>query len=120
MDNYELGVYIEKVLEVIKFFFNIVMLCFIEQVEVVVEVFSLDLVQFMDENEFIDVFCLVYDGIWDIWKVVLMIRIFEELDDFDFEIEDFDVRSRISVQIEDDQLIVGQSVWVIMVQFFQE
>lgn len=74
----------------------------------------------MDENEFIDVFCLVYDGIWDIRKVVLMIRIFEELDDFDFEIEDFDVRSRISVQIEDDQLIVGQSVWVIMVQFFQE
>lgn len=30
MDNYELGVYIEKVLEVIKLFFNIVMLCFIE------------------------------------------------------------------------------------------
>lgn len=36
----------------------------------------------------------------------------EELDDSDFETEDFDVRSRTSVQTEDDQLINGQSARV--------
>ena len=36
----------------------------------------------------------------------------EELDDSDFETEDFDVRSRTSVQTEDDQLIAGQSAQV--------
>lgn len=36
----------------------------------------------------------------------------EELDDSDFETEDFDARSRTSVQTEDDQLIAGQSARV--------
>lgn len=37
----------------------------------------------------------------------------EELeDDSDFEQEDYDVRSRTSVQTEDDQLIAGQSARV--------
>lgn len=36
----------------------------------------------------------------------------EELDDSDFETEDFDVRSRTSIQTEDDQLIAGQSARV--------
>lgn len=37
----------------------------------------------------------------------------EELDDSDFETEDlYDVRSRTSVQTEDDQLIAGQSARV--------
>lgn len=36
----------------------------------------------------------------------------EELDDSDFETEDFDSRSRTSVQTEDDQLIAGQSARV--------
>lgn len=36
----------------------------------------------------------------------------EELDDSDFETEDIDVRSRTSVQTEDDQLIAGQSARV--------
>lgn len=36
----------------------------------------------------------------------------EELDDSDFETEDFDVRSRTSVQTEDDQLIAGKSARV--------
>lgn len=36
----------------------------------------------------------------------------EELDDSDFETEDFDIRSRTSVQTEDDQLIAGQSARV--------
>lgn len=36
----------------------------------------------------------------------------EELDDSDFETEDFDNRSRTSIQTEDDQLIAGQSARV--------
>uniref|UniRef100_A0AAX7TMJ6 Catenin alpha-1 n=1 Tax=Astatotilapia calliptera TaxID=8154 RepID=A0AAX7TMJ6_ASTCA len=87
---------------------------FTEQVESAVEALSANPSQPVDENEFIDASRLVYDGIRDIRKAVLMIRTPEELDDSDFETEDFDVRSRTSVQTEDDQLIA------IMAQLPQE
>uniref|UniRef100_A0A2K5EFC6 Catenin alpha-1 n=1 Tax=Aotus nancymaae TaxID=37293 RepID=A0A2K5EFC6_AOTNA len=120
MDNYEPGIYTEKVLEATKLLSNTVMPHFTEQVEVAVEALSSDPAQPMDENEFIDVSHLVYDGICDIRKAVLMIRAPEELDDSSFEMEDFDVRSRMSIQTEDDQLIAGQSAWAIIVQLPQE
>lgn len=120
MDNYEPGVYTEKVLEATKLLSNTVMPRFTEQVEAAVEALSSDPAQPMDENEFIDASRLVYDGIRDIRKAVLMIRTPEELDDSDFETEDFDVRSRTSVQTEDDQLIAGQSARAIMAQLPQE
>uniref|UniRef100_A0ACB8GE31 Catenin alpha-1 n=1 Tax=Sphaerodactylus townsendi TaxID=933632 RepID=A0ACB8GE31_9SAUR len=120
MDNYEPGVYTEKVLEATKLLTNTVMPRFTEQVEAAVEALSCDPAQPMDENEFIDASRLVYDGIRDIRKAVLMIRTPEELDDSDFETEDFDVRSRTSVQTEDDQLIAGQSARAIMAQLPQE
>ncbi|EPQ16938.1 Catenin alpha-1 [Myotis brandtii] len=186
MDNYEPGVYTEKVLEATKLLSNTVMPRFTEQVEAAVEALSSDPAQPMDENEFIDASRLVYDGIRDIRKAVLMIRMQlwekyikkyksdvkesldsgvgigaltpkrnplalwqvwcgalayclldepptgapvrqglkritpEELDDSDFETEDFDVRSRTSVQTEDDQLIAGQSARAIMAQLPQE
>ena len=84
------------------------------------EALSSDLAQPMDENEFIDASRLVYDGIRDIRKAVLMIRTPEELDDLGFEMEDFDVRSRASVQTEDDQLIAGQSARAVMALLPQE
>ncbi|KAL2299567.1 hypothetical protein Nmel_014230 [Mimus melanotis] len=112
MDNYEPGVYTEKVLEATKLLSN--------TVEAAVEALSSDPAQPMDENEFIDASRLVYDGIRDIRKAVLMIRTPEELDDSDFETEDFDVRSRTSIQTEDDQLIAGQSARAIMAQLPQE
>ncbi|KAG8579264.1 hypothetical protein GDO81_010782 [Engystomops pustulosus] len=120
MDNYEPGVYTEKVLEATKLLSNTVMPRFTEQVEAAVEALSGTANQPMDENEFIDASRLVYDGIRDIRKAVLMIRTPEELDDSDFEREDFDVRSRTSVQTEDDQLIAGQSARAIMAQLPQE
>ncbi|XP_042321790.1 catenin alpha-1 [Sceloporus undulatus] len=120
MDNYEPGVYTEKVLEATKLLSNTVMPRFTEQVEAAVEALSSDPAQPVDENEFIDASRLVYDGIRDIRKAVLMIRTPEELDDSDFETEDFDVRSRTSVQTEDDQLIAGQSARAIMAQLPQE
>ncbi|XP_073476855.1 catenin alpha-1 [Lithobates pipiens] len=120
MDNYEPGVYTEKVLEATKLLSDTVMPRFTEQVEAAVEALSGESNQQMDENEFIDASRLVYDGIRDIRKAVLMIRTPEELDDSDFETEDFDVRSRTSIQTEDDQLIAGQSARAIMAQLPQE
>uniref|UniRef100_A0A8C4HRW0 Catenin alpha-1 n=1 Tax=Dicentrarchus labrax TaxID=13489 RepID=A0A8C4HRW0_DICLA len=120
MDNYEPGVYTEKVLEATKLLTNTVMPRFTEQVESAVEALSANPSLPVDENEFIDASRLVYDGIRDIRKAVLMIRTPEELDDSDFETEDFDVRSRTSVQTEDDQLIAGQSARAIMAQLPQE
>ncbi|KAL0607608.1 Catenin alpha-1 [Plecturocebus cupreus] len=49
-----------------------------------------------------------------------MIRTPEELDDSDFEIKDFDVRIRMSIQTEDDKLIAGQSAQAIMAQLPRE
>ncbi|XP_061580950.1 catenin alpha-1 [Cololabis saira] len=119
MDNYEPGIYTEKVLEATKLLTDTVMPRFTEQVESAVEALSSNPAQPVDENEFIDASRLVYDGIRDIRKAVLMIRTPEELDDSDFDPED-DVRSRTSVQTEDDQLIAGQSARAIMAQLPQE
>ncbi|XP_009877200.1 PREDICTED: catenin alpha-3 isoform X3 [Apaloderma vittatum] len=120
MDNYEPGVYTEKVLEATKLLSNTVMPRFTEQVEAAVEALSSDPAQPVDENEFIDASRLVYDGIRDIRKAVLMIRTPEELDDSDFETEDFDARSRTSIQTEDDQLVAGPSARAIMARLPQE
>uniref|UniRef100_A0A4W4G531 Catenin alpha-1 n=1 Tax=Electrophorus electricus TaxID=8005 RepID=A0A4W4G531_ELEEL len=120
MDNYEPGVYTEKVLEATKLLTETVMPRFTEQVEAAVEALGANPTQPVDENEFIDASRLVYDGVRDIRKAVLMIRTPEELDDSDFETEDFDSRSRTSVQTEDDQLIAGQSARAIMAQLPQE
>ncbi|XP_044515201.1 catenin alpha-2 [Gracilinanus agilis] len=121
MENYEAGVYTEKVLEATKLLSETVMPRFAEQVEVAIEALSGNVPQPFEENEFIDASRLVYDGVRDIRKAVLMIRTPEELeDDSDFEQEDYDVRSRTSVQTEDDQLIAGQSARAIMAQLPQE
>lgn len=48
---------------------------FTEQVESAVEALSANPSQPVDENEFIDASRLVYDGIRDIRKAVLMIRV---------------------------------------------
>uniref|UniRef100_A0A669D3H0 Catenin alpha-2 n=1 Tax=Oreochromis niloticus TaxID=8128 RepID=A0A669D3H0_ORENI len=115
MENYEPGVYTERVLESIKLLSETVMPRFAEQVEVAIEALSMNPPQPFEENEFIDASRLVYDGVRDVRKAVLMIRTPEELeDDSDFEQEDYDTRSRTSVQTEDDQLIA------IMAQLPQE
>ncbi|XP_062379991.1 catenin alpha-1 [Sardina pilchardus] len=120
MDNYEPGVYTEKVLEATKLLTDTVMPRFTEQVEAAVEALSANPTLPVDENEFIDASRLVYDGVRDIRKAVLMIRTPEELDDSDFETEDFDTHSRTSRQTDDDQLIAGQSARAIMAQLPQE
>lgn len=59
---------------VIEFSF-LVMPRFTEQIESAVEALSANPSQPVDENEFIDASRLVYDGIRDIRKAVLMIRV---------------------------------------------
>lgn len=48
---------------------------FAEQVEVAIEALSSNVPQPFEENEFIDASRLVYDGVRDIRKAVLMIRV---------------------------------------------
>ncbi|XP_072263003.1 catenin alpha-2 [Pyxicephalus adspersus] len=74
MENYEAGVYTEKVLEATKLLSETVMPRFAEQVEVAIEALSSNIPQPFEENEFIDASRLVYDGVRDIRKAVLMIR----------------------------------------------
>lgn len=50
---------------------------FAEQVEVAIEALSANVPQPFEENEFIDASRLVYDGVRDIRKAVLMIRVCE-------------------------------------------
>ncbi len=55
--------------------FSLVMPRFAEQVEVAIEALSTSPPQPFEENEFIDASRLVYDGVRDIRKAVLMIRV---------------------------------------------
>lgn len=55
--------------------FSPVMPRFAEQVEVAIEALSTSPPQPFEENEFIDASRLVYDGVRDIRKAVLMIRV---------------------------------------------
>lgn len=55
--------------------FDPVMPRFAEQVEVAIEALSANVPQPFEENEFIDASRLVYDGVRDIRKAVLMIRV---------------------------------------------
>ena len=56
-------------------FLPAVMPRFAEQVEVAIEALSTNPPQAFEENEFIDASRLVYDGVRDIRKAVLMIRV---------------------------------------------
>ncbi len=47
----------------------------------------------VDENEFIDAWCLVYEGVRDIRRCVLMNRNYDQLDPDEVQIEDADVEA---------------------------
>lgn len=86
MDNYEPGIYTERVLEAIKVLREQVMPNFAQRVEVAVDALSSNPPKDVDENEFIDASRLVYDGVREIRRAVLMNRSSEDLDtDTEFE-----------------------------------
>eukprot|EP00095_Tigriopus_kingsejongensis_P002507 maker-scaffold185_size275389-snap-gene-0.14 protein:Tk02507 transcript:maker-scaffold185_size275389-snap-gene-0.14-mRNA-1 annotation:"catenin alpha" len=74
MDNYEPGFYTERVLEAIKLLSNNVMPNFAQKVEGAVHNLSLSPQGPVDENEFIDATRLVYDGVREIRRAVLLNR----------------------------------------------
>ncbi|XP_046658250.1 catenin alpha isoform X3 [Homalodisca vitripennis] len=105
MDNYEPGMYTKRVLEAINVLREQVMPNFAQRVEVAVDAISSNPPKDVDENEFIDASRLVYDGVREIRRAVLMNRSSEELDtDTEFEPgEDnmtIDNRSRSSAHTE--------------------
>lgn len=80
MDNYEPGIYTEGVLKAVAVLRDQVMPNFASQVELAVEALSSSPQKEVDENEFIDASRLIYDGVRDIRRAVLMNRSAEELD----------------------------------------
>lgn len=59
------------------------------------------------ENEFIDASRLVYDGVREIRRAVLMIKDPEDIEDSDYEevVEGSLVGSRITSQVEEDEIL---------------
>lgn len=103
MDNYEPCIYTKRVLEAVKVLNDQVMPKFTQRVQVAVQAIvsgrqgvpSKEL----DENEFIDASRLVYDGVREIRRAVLMNRADEDLDPEDVELDEnytVDTRSKSS------------------------
>ncbi|XP_050395347.1 catenin alpha-2 isoform X1 [Patella vulgata] len=86
MDNYEPGLYTERVMEAVTVLREQIMPNFAEKVEHAVDSLSANKQGDVDENEFIEASRLVYDGVRDIRQAVLMNRSAEEYDS-DSEIE---------------------------------
>ena len=96
MDNYEPGIYTERVLEAIKLFRSQVMPNFSTKVDKAITNLTKDPAPNVDENEFIDASRLVYDGVREIRRAVLLNRGDEDLDtdtDWEEEIEFSEVGS---------------------------
>ena len=88
MDNYEPGVYTERVLDAIRILKSQVMPNFSSKVEGAISSLTSLPPRPVDENEFIDASRLVYDGVREIRRAVLLNRGEEEIDtDTDWEEE---------------------------------
>ncbi|KAF7490517.1 Catenin alpha [Sarcoptes scabiei] len=107
MDNYEPGVYTEKVLEAVMCLRDQIMFNFAERVAIAVDVLKSSSKQQVDENEFIDASRLVYDGVREIRRTVLLNRTVEELDsETEIEYEDnntYETRSKSSIHTDFDE-----------------
>ncbi|RWS29245.1 alpha-catenin-like protein [Leptotrombidium deliense] len=104
MDNYEPGVYTERVLEAVSALHDQVMPTFAIRVENAVDSLSSSPPKEVEENEFIDASRLVYDGVRDIRRCVLMNRTLEELDsETEIEYEDNTYETRTSAHTDFDE-----------------
>lgn len=75
MDNYEPCIYTKRVLEAVKVLREQVMPKFAQRVEVAVDALGSNPAKDVDENDFIDASRLVYDGVREIRRAVLMNRV---------------------------------------------
>ncbi|XP_064923963.1 catenin alpha-3 isoform X1 [Columba livia] len=100
MDNYEPGAYTEGVMTNVQYLTKNVIPEFISQVNIALESISKKTVHLFDDNQFVDISKKVYDTIHNIRCSVMMIRTPEELEDVSDLEEDYDARSRTSIQTE--------------------
>ncbi|KAG1678666.1 Catenin alpha [Nymphon striatum] len=106
MDNYEPGIYTERVIEAVNVLNSQVMPNFAQRVEIAVDALVSISNKDVDENEFIDASRLVYDGVREIRKAVLMNRTAEELDsetEIEYEDNTYETRSKSSVHTDQDE-----------------
>lgn len=75
MDNYESCIYTKRVLEAVKVLRDLVMSKFAQRVDVAVDALAANSPKDVDENDFIDASRLVYDGVREIRRAVLMNRV---------------------------------------------
>ncbi|XP_026832367.1 catenin alpha isoform X2 [Drosophila erecta] len=96
MDNYEPCIYTKRVLEAVKVLRDQVMMKFDQRVGAAVGALLNNSNKDVDENDFIDASRLVYDGVREIRRAVLMNRSSEDLDtDTEFEpVEDLTLETR--------------------------
>ncbi|XP_043065478.1 catenin alpha [Drosophila ficusphila] len=96
MDNYEPCIYTKRVLEAVKVLREQVMMKFEQRVGAAVGALLNSSNKDVDENDFIDASRLVYDGVREIRRAVLMNRSSEDLDtDTEFEpVEDLTLETR--------------------------
>ncbi|XP_065158761.1 catenin alpha-like [Atheta coriaria] len=88
MDNYEPCIYTKRVLEAVKVLNEQVMPKFGQRVSVAVSALASNPQKDVDENDFIDASRLVYDGVREIRRAVLMNRADEDLDPEDVELDE--------------------------------
>ncbi|XP_075791023.1 catenin alpha-3 isoform X2 [Pelodiscus sinensis] len=100
MDNYDPGVYTVRVMKNVQYLANTVIPEFDAQVTLALEDLSGNTMHQFDDNQFEDISKKIYDTIRDTRCSVMMIRTLEELEDVSDLEEDYDSRSRSSVQPE--------------------
>lgn len=79
MDNYEPCIYTKRVLEAVKVLNDQVMPKFTQRVQVAVQALGSSPPKEVDENDFIDASRLVYDGVREIRRAVLMNRVSKKI-----------------------------------------
>ncbi|XP_069756898.1 catenin alpha-3-like isoform X3 [Narcine bancroftii] len=100
MENYEPGVYTEKVMKTVQSLEAFAVPEFVSRVNIVLEKLSFDSRSQFDDSDFVEASRKVYDAVHDIRGAVLMIRAPEELEDMSDLEDDHEALSHTSVQTE--------------------
>ena len=85
MSNYEKGVYTERVMDAVRMLIDQVMPNFDRKVKLAGVSLSTEGPKDDVENDFVDASCLVYEGVREVRRCVLLNRLDEELDPEEFE-----------------------------------
>ncbi|XP_055503152.1 catenin alpha-3-like isoform X1 [Leucoraja erinacea] len=100
MENYESGIYTEKVMKLVQDLEGFAVAEFVTQVNAALERISIGSATQFDDSDFVEASRKVYDAVHDIRCAVLMIRTPEELEDMSDLEDGHDALSHTSVQTE--------------------